>query len=67
MRKVALGRRPIKRRTASSNLASEACCALARDLLITAHEMRHELAEVMGFLDDLEAQARRVARLGGGR
>ena len=40
---------------------------LSRDLLLTAKAIRIELADAAGFVDDLEAEARRVAKLGGGR
>ena len=40
---------------------------LARDLDCTARELREHLADLAGLVDDLEAQSRRVRRLGGDR
>jgi hypothetical protein len=61
MRKVSLGREPIKK-TSSKSVADPAH-RLARELLHTAKELRFELAEMRGFIGDLEQQARRVSKL----
>jgi len=40
---------------------------LAQALLYSCAELRLEIEQVLGFVDDLEDQARRVAKLRGGR
>ena len=54
------GRRPKKSFSATSSPHR----SLVRDLRYTARELRETLNAISGLIDDLDAQARRVARLG---
>jgi hypothetical protein len=65
MATVSLGRRPGKQEHPTKYHRTPR--QLARDLLLTVGEVRHELAEIDGLLGDLVRQARRVARFGGNR
>jgi hypothetical protein len=37
---------------------------ISHDLLYSCRELRYEIADAMSFIEDIEAEAKRVARLG---